>query len=190
MPRLMRPALRHRVSVLLAISTMLYAVGAGPVMGQNAAELFLPIVAVLLGPRCLNCHTDQNFPLQGDDSHRHAQNVVRGDHDDGVGVMRCSLCHGETNYEPSGVPGATGWSLAPTAMAWNTLDADALRRRLTDRSANGNRCPKDLVAHMNTDPRVLWGWDPGGGRKPVPVRREEFMQSLRAWAEAEATCPP
>ena len=33
---------------------------------------------VFVSPRCQNCHPSGDAPLQGDDSHVHAQNVKRG----------------------------------------------------------------------------------------------------------------
>jgi len=38
-----------------------------------------------------------------------------------------------------------------------------------DPKQNGNRDVDEIVEHMNT-PLVLWGWRPGEGRTPIPIR--------------------
>ncbi len=42
-----------------------------------ARAAFLAAYPVFMHPRCLNCHPMAEAPLQGDDSHPHAQNVQR-----------------------------------------------------------------------------------------------------------------
>ena len=53
---------------------------------QAAFERAYP---VFVSPRCQNCHPSGDAPLQGDDSHVHAQNVKRGTDGHGVYGMRC-----------------------------------------------------------------------------------------------------
>src|SRR5690349_17879676 len=71
---------------------------------------------VIQHPRCVNCHPAGNRPLQNDDSHPHLPLVVRGE--DGLGAigMRCTTCHGQTNFEAGHVPGNPKWHLAPIEM--------------------------------------------------------------------------
>ena len=52
---------------------------------KESAEAFKEAYKVLMHPRCMNCHPSGDAPLQGDDSHIHAQNVTRGK--DGKGVF-------------------------------------------------------------------------------------------------------
>ena len=48
--------------------------------GNNEKSLlaFRTVASVLTSPRCLNCHSSYDGPLQGDDHHPHAMNVRRG----------------------------------------------------------------------------------------------------------------
>jgi hypothetical protein len=46
-----------------------------------------------------------------------------------------------------------------------------------------------IVEHMTADKLVLWGWEPGEGRNPVSMGREEFAAKLKAWAAGGAPCP-
>ncbi len=39
------------------------------------------------------------------------------------------------------------------------------------------------------DKLVLWGWQPGAGRDPVPVPHAEFVAKFRTWAAAGGPCP-
>jgi hypothetical protein len=150
------------------------------------------IAAVLQHPRCLNCH-QQNVPLQGDTRRLHIPLVVRGTDDHGVGAMRCGNCHNEKeNNEASGVPGAGGpgdWSLAPVSMLWQGLSSEDLCRMLKDSAGNGNRDGPKLIHHMETDPRVQWGWNPGSARTKVPIPRDEFIDQMKTWVAGGMVCP-
>src|ERR1051326_6131327 len=44
----------------------------------GARAAFGDVYKVLMSPRCMNCHPAGDAPLQGDDSHVHLQNVMRG----------------------------------------------------------------------------------------------------------------
>lgn len=155
----------------------------------DGATLFKPIAEVLRHPRCMNCHPRDDRPRQGENRHMHLQNVVRGVDGMGFTNMRCSTCHRDENNAYSGVPGAPSWHLAPASMGWDGLDDAALCTTLKDKSKNGDRDVAALVAHMTDDKLVLWGWDPGGDRKPVPTPHAEFVTQLKAWESAGAPCP-
>lgn len=147
------------------------------------------IAAVLQHPRCLNCHQVES-PLQGDDGHPHIPQVVRGEDNLGIAAMRCGNCHNQMGNNPtSGVPGAPHWSLAPLSMSWAGLSSAELCRALIDPERNGNRGAEELVSHMGEDKLVLWGWQPGAGREPVPLPHGEFMQQLQIWVDAGMPCP-
>ena len=147
------------------------------------------VARVLQHPRCLNCHQPE-IPLQGDEAQLHIPRVVRGDGNMGVAAMRCSNCHSPSGNNPSsGVPGAPHWSLAPLSMSWAGLSSAELCRALIDPQRNGNRNAEALVKHMDADKLVLWGWDPGAGREPVPIPHDQFMQYLREWVGAGTPCP-
>jgi hypothetical protein len=36
---------------------------------------------------------------------------------------------------------------------------------------------------------VLWGWNPGEGRTPIPMKLSEFQARVRDWAAKGAACP-
>ncbi|MBR0937876.1 hypothetical protein [Bradyrhizobium jicamae] len=150
------------------------------------------IAGVLQHPRCLNCH-QENVPLQGDMRRVHIPLVVRGPDNHGVGAMRCGNCHnGSGNNETSGTPGAGGpglWQLAPSSMLWQGLSSGDLCRMLKDTARNGGRDGAKLIEHMESEPLVLWGWNPGGDRTPVPMPHDEFVNEVKTWVAGGMTCP-
>jgi hypothetical protein len=107
------------------------------------------MATVFAHPRCMNCHTEELFPRQGDDEHRHTPNVARGPNDNGAAGLHCRTCHQEENQAASGVPGAPDWHLAPAPMAWQGLSAGDLCRALRD-PARGAMPPDQLLAHFDT----------------------------------------
>jgi hypothetical protein len=36
---------------------------------------------------------------------------------------------------------------------------------------------------------VLWGWNPGEGRTPIPIPKAEFLANAKEWAAKGAACP-
>lgn len=157
--------------------------------GPTDGNLFTPIAKVLRDPRCMNCHPVGNRPRQGDDRHFHLQNVTRGADDMGFVNLRCPACHRDENNAYSRVPGAPNWHLAPLSMGWEGLNDAQLCTVLKDQSKNGGRDVAALVEHMSSDKLVLWGWNPGGARKPVSTPHNEFVDQLHAWQTAGAPCP-
>ncbi len=157
----------------------------------TAAAAFEAIVPVLRHPRCMNCHSSGDFPRQGDDSHRHTMQVRRGPDGEGVNGVRCSTCHQDHNLAGLHMPpGAPDWHLPFPAMPmiWEGLSDHQLCELFKDARRNGGRIPQQIVEHMNI-PLVLWGWDPGDGRTPVPIPRREFLAKIQEWAEKGAACP-
>jgi hypothetical protein len=147
------------------------------------------IAPVLRHPRCLNCH-QRDVPLRGDHAGPHIPWVVRGEQDLGVTGMRCYGCHNEMGNNPtSGTPGAPHWQLAPESMLWEGLSAADLCEAIQDPELNGNRSLEDLIKHMQHDPLVLWGWDPGEGREPVSTPHAEFVEAMKRWVARGAPCP-
>jgi hypothetical protein len=156
-----------------------------------AAEAFQSMVPVLHHPRCMNCHSSGDFPRQGDDGHRHTMNVRRGLHGNGVAGMRCSTCHQDFNLEGLHVPpGAPEWHLPSPdmPMIWEGLSNHQLCELFKDPRQNGNRTVDEIVEHMKT-PLVLWGWNPGEGRTPIPISKTEFLANVKEWAAKGAACP-
>jgi hypothetical protein len=103
--------------------------------------------------------------------------------------MRCGDCHNDSgNNPPSGTPGGLHWQLAPVSMVWQGLSAGDLCRMLKDPARNGNRLPGALVEHIESDSLVLWGWNPGGGREPVPIPHAEFVDQMKVWVAGGSAC--
>jgi hypothetical protein len=156
-----------------------------------AAAAFAALIPVLRHPRCMNCHSRGDFPRQGDDGHRHTMNVRRGPEGNGVAAVKCSSCHQEHNLEGFHMPpGAPGWHLPPpqTPMIWEGLTDRQLCDLFKNPRENGNRSVDAIVEHMTT-PLVLWGWNPGEGRTPVPLSQAEFLERVKEWAAKGAACP-
>ena len=161
--------------------------------GTNEKSLlaFRAVASVLTSPRCLNCHSSADGPLQGDDNHPHAMNVRRGVDGKGSPALHCLACHqtvnGKALHSP---PGAADWQLPPakTPMAWKSLSMGELCRTLKDPAKNGNRSLQDLIPHMDTS-LVRWAWNPGPGRTTPPLSHDEFVSRLKEWIDTGAACP-
>ncbi|BCH29327.1 hypothetical protein MesoLjLc_12570 [Mesorhizobium sp. L-8-10] len=188
----------HRPFTIMIAGIGAVAVVAAALAGANQSRAqttatgsaWESIAQVLQHPRCLNCH-QENVPLQGNQARLHIPLVVRGADNHGVTAMRCENCHNVAagNNPTSRTPGAPHWQLAPRSMNWAGLSSSELCEALKDTSRNGNRGGELLIEHMGNDALVLWGWDPGEGREPVPVAHEDFMTVLEGWVESGMPCP-
>ena len=157
------------------------------------------IYSVLTHPRCINCHTATNYPQQGDDRHRHFANVVRGVEGKGVAALQCVSCHQQVNADTTGVPGASGWHLAPLSMRWQDgndriLSSAEVCKAVTDRSRNHGLDGPGLLKHHSEEPLVLWAFEPGRGtdgrpRTPPPLTHDQFVAATRRWVDAGMPCP-
>ena len=156
---------------------------------DKSLKAFSKILTVLKSPRCINCHPTNDVPLQGDVQRLHPFGVVRGGNDQGGLVQKCNTCHHAENNDFANVPGAPKWHLAPKSMGWIGLSDDQIAKNLMNKKLNGNRSPKDLVEHMAHDSLVLWGWNPGKGRKTPPVELAEWRIVLKEWLENGAAIP-
>ena len=163
--------------------------GETAVSAAESLKAWDKIVTVLEDPRCLNCH-QVNSPRQGDTSRLHVPLVVRGEDNMGVPGMRCTTCHSQTGNNPtSGVPGAPAWSLAPLEMNWQGLSSGEICQQVRDPKRNGNRNAEQLVHHFAEDELVGWGWNPGAGRTPVSMPRDELTQHVKTWLAGGSECP-
>lgn len=195
------PRLRSTLATALGVA-MLLAPGAAcrrggkKVSAQEGVAAFETVKAVLQHPRCQNCHIPGDAPLQADDGRVHALNVRRGPYGNGAPGLPCSTCHRDANppasYGPHLPPGAPGWKLPPPRrkMVFLGLSSGDLCRRLKDPKQNGGKNLEALVRHVSEDPLVLWGWNPGAGRKPVAVAHAKFVAKFKQWAAAGAPCAP
>jgi hypothetical protein len=59
---------------------------------------------------------------------------------------------------------------------------------MKDPKRNGGKSRAALLEHAN-DALVLWGWDPGPGRTPVPISHADFAAAMRAWIDNDCGCP-
>ena len=167
---------------------------AAPVFSPAAEDgsLFADFVSVLRHPRCMNCHSNGDFPRQGDDGHQHMMNVRRGPDGHGVTAEKCSTCHQDHNL--AGVhmpPGAPDWGLPPraTPMIWQGLSDAQICRAIKDPKQNRNRNLDQLVEHLTEDKLVAWGWNPGEGRTAIPMSHDEFSAKVKKWRAQGAPCP-
>jgi len=140
----------------------------------------------------MNCHSRGDFPRQGDDSHPHTMNVRRGPQGHGVTAEKCSTCHQNHNLAGAHMPpGAPNWGLPPAnmPMIWQGLSDAQICQSIKDPKQNKNRNLDQLVEHLTEDKLVMWGWNPGEGRTPVPMPHDEFSAKVKQWQAAGAPCP-
>ncbi|WP_254053417.1 hypothetical protein [Singulisphaera sp. GP187] len=143
-------------------------------------------------PRCMNCHPAGDIPLQGDDSHLHAQNVKRGPDGKGLYALKCANCHQERNLAGDNMPpGNPNWHLPSPEMplVFQGKTPGELARQLKDPKTNGNKTLEQLLHHVTEDKLVLGGWDPGDGRTRPPLSHAEFVKKMREWVEKGAVVP-
>lgn len=179
----------------------------GPAEGKDprpSAQAFMDVYRVLQHPRCLNCHPAGDHPLHGDDSHPHSLGVKRGLDGKGVAKARCVKCHQAANqpgpHRPPGAPqpasaklpkGTPRWQLPSTAlpMVFQGRTPGQLCRQLLDPAANGGKRPAALIEHVENDPLVRWGWQPGEGRTTPPGTHARFVEAVKLWIEYGPGCP-
>lgn len=154
----------------------------------KSVALFQESLKVFRHPRCMNCHPAGENPTQGQDMHAHAMNVKRGPGDHGAIALQCSACHGTENNKQSNVPGAPKWALAPKSMAWqNTTDSELCRRLKDPKRTHMDM--QQFIKHNAEDELVGWGWNPGGGREPVPGTQKQFGELIAKWVASGGHCP-
>lgn len=167
---------------------------ANPTPAQVAAsrDAFKTIASVLVHPRCSNCHPRDGVPTQTMKQTPHKMNISRLGAESG---MPCSTCHQEFNSErlgiPGGPPGAPHWGLPPKEFPAPFVGhtTHSLCEQLVDPKQNGKRSLSDLHHHLNHDPLVLWGWNPGGDREKPPVSHKVFVEAAKTWVLGGGACP-
>jgi hypothetical protein len=161
----------------------------------GAVRAFETVRQVLQHPRCQNCHIPGNAPLQYDEGLPHAMNVQRGRDGQGAVGLSCGSCHQDRNlpaeYGTRAPPGAPNWHLPPENMKMVFIDLSSaeLCRVLKDPARNGGKSAEQLLEHVAEDKLVLWGWNPGGERRPVPVPHARFVDAVRTWVSGGMACP-
>ncbi|HVG94918.1 MAG TPA: hypothetical protein VND21_10760, partial [Planctomycetota bacterium] len=88
-------------------------------------------------------------------------------------------------------PGAPNWHLPPPnmKMVFHNASPAAIARSLKDPAATNGKDLEALIEHVAHDELVLWGWDPGVGRAPVPIPHADFVAAFKAWVAAGAPVP-
>jgi len=163
---------------------------------DSGIAAFEIVRTVLQHPRCQNCHIPGDAPLQFDEGRAHSLSVLRGPDGKGAPGLPCSTCHAGENppssYGPHVPPGAPNWQLPPPQhkMVFIGLKSGELCRNLKDERKNGGKNLDALLAHVSSDKLVLWAWNPGFGRNPVPVPHAEFVAKFKQWVGAGAPCAP
>jgi Cytochrome C oxidase, cbb3-type, subunit III len=126
---------------------------------------------------------------------------------------RCIDCHGNHNDPVTGIPGtfdplhpgpdptnpAPFWALAPAKMAWEStpgvpFTGPQLCAQLKDKERNGNRELTDTLHHLETEPLILWSFNPGtrpnGEPRTVPpFSHDALIAAFKQWMAEGAPCP-
>ncbi len=186
-----------RMRLVLLVASLFFSGAVMHARADDAAAItaFATVQQVLQHPRCQNCHIPGDAPLQTEAGFVHAQNVKRGVDGKGAPGLPCSTCHGDANppasYGAHVPPGAPNWHLPPAdqKMVFIDLPAAELCAVLKDPKRNGGKDLPALVKHVKDDALVLWGWDPGEGRAPVPIAHADFVAAFMRWTDAGAPCP-
>jgi hypothetical protein len=160
-----------------------------PDRAARSRALFGEVAKVLTHPRCVNCHTPDESPRQGDHHVIHDPPVARGTGDRGVAGMQCTGCHQDHNLELARVPGAPGWHLAPLSMVWLDKSPGDICAQISDPTRNGQRSLAQIQDHLAHDKLVAWGWSPGAHRAPAPGNQAELGALFQAWIDSGAVCP-
>lgn len=155
----------------------------------RSVAIFNELGKVLTHPRCTNCHPAGDRPHQGDEMRLHQPPVMRGVDGHGTEAMRCSICHGNANFDPGRVPGHPLWHLAPREMAWEGKSVAEICAQISDPARNGGRKVEDLIEHIGDDTLVGWAWHPGFGRTPAPGTQAQAKALVEAWVKTGAVCP-
>jgi hypothetical protein len=171
----------------------------------GARAAFMETYKVFMHPRCVNCHPVGDAPLQGEDSRPHTFfRLRRGADGHGVFTVKCLNCHQAQNLpglhmppgatyplEDSAQRGEPRWHMPSeaTPMVFEKRTPGQLCRQLVDKRQNGGKTPEQLVDHVNHDPFVVWGWDPGEGRSTPPNSHAEFVRKVKEWVDKGCACP-
>ena len=156
-----------------------------------SVKAFKDVYAVLMSPRCMNCHPSGDVPLQGDNSQLHTMLPKRGIDGKGLYAMKCSNCHQATSLEGANKPpGHPDWHLPPAnmKMVFQGKTPEQLAKQLVNTKTNGNKTMAQLIAHAD-DGLVKIGWNMGEGRTTPPLTHAEFKKAWVTWLTTGAYAP-
>ena len=157
---------------------------------EESKQAFIDAYKVFMHPRCLNCHPAGDVPLQGDDSHLHAQGVKRGKDGKGLYALKCKNCHQDEHVPGKNMPpGHALWHLPPAdkKMVFEGKSPAQLAAHFKDNKFTGFKdFKKDMLHHVEHEPLVKNSWTYG---TPPPLSHEEFVASVKEWIERGAAVP-
>lgn len=156
-----------------------------------SVKAFEKVYAVLMHPRCMNCHPIGDIPLQGDESRLHTMLPQRGPDGKGILTMKCISCHGAVGVPGDATPpGNPHWHLPPAdmKMVFQGRTARELALQLVDPEMNGHKSMSELRLHAE-DTLVKSGWNMGGDRELPPLSYQEFKEAWYAWIDNGAFAP-
>ena len=157
----------------------------------ESVKAFMKVYKVLMSPRCMNCHPSGDAPLQGDDSHIHTMDVVRGPDGKGMYAAKCSNCHQPTNVPGQHTPpGNPKWQLPPSdmKMVFQGKTARQLALQIMNYTMNGHKNKEQLIEHAR-DTLVKAAWDMGEGRVPPPMSYTTFVNVWDTWIKKGGYAP-
>jgi hypothetical protein len=157
----------------------------------GSVKAFMKVYAVLMSPRCMNCHPSGDAPLQGDDSHIHTMNVVGGKDGTGVYAAKCSNCHQPTNVPGLHTPpGNPKWQLPPEnmKMIFQGRTPHQLALQIMNYNLNGHRNRTQLLEHSK-DTLVKAAWNMGEGRTAPPMSYTAFVSAWETWIKKGGYAP-
>ena len=157
----------------------------------ESVKAFMKVYKVLMSPRCMNCHPAGDAPLQGDDSHIHTMDVVRGPDGKGMYAAKCSNCHQPTNVPGLHTPpGNPKWQLPPSdmKMVFQGKTARQLALQIMNYNQNGHKNKEQLIEHVR-DTLIKAAWDMGEGRVPPPMSYTAFVNIWDDWIKKGGYAP-
>jgi cytochrome c5 len=156
---------------------------------QESVAAFKEAYRVFMHPRCMNCHPSGDIPLQGDDSHLHAQGVKRGKDGKGLYALKCKNCHQDTHVAGINMPpGSPGWHLPPAnlKMVFEGKTPRQLAMHFKDPKFTGFKTLDKMIEHVEHEPLVLNSWTYG---TPPPLTHAEFVAKVKEWIAKGAAIP-
>lgn len=156
---------------------------------EESKQAFIEAYKVFMHPRCMNCHPAGDVPLQGEDSHLHAQGVKRGMDGKGLFALKCKNCHQDANLKGDNLPpGHPNWHLPPAnrKMVFEGKTPRQLAMGFKDPKFTGFKTMAQFLHHIEDDALVKHSFT--YGVKP-PLTHEEFSAKVKEWIEKGAALP-
>jgi hypothetical protein len=165
----------------------------------SPADAFLIVHQIAVSPRCTNCHSKGETPMQieGGNLQVHSMYIHRSF--TGLGG-NCTTCHQDHNLDaPHLPPGAPNWTMPSKMKGYDSSITPAQlcqmwtgpENQFEDGPQTGQqRTPQEMLDHVNTDPRVIWAFAPGPGREPASANGHDyFVAYFKIWVAGGAPCP-